>query len=566
MCPDCRELNKITIKDKFPIHVIDELLDELHGEIYFTKLDIRSRYHQIRMKEEDIPKTTFRTHEGHYEFLVMPFGLTNAPSTFQGLMNSIFNPFLQKFVLVFFDDILIYRKSWEDHVRHVDKVLQLLKEQQLYSKPSKCFIGVKEVEYLGHFVSHEGVKVYPNKIKAMMDWLIPKTLKNLRGFLGLTGYYRKFVWNYGRIATPLTTLTKKDAFSWTPEATKAFEQLKEVMCKAPVLTTPNFTKTFIVECYASGNGIGVVLMQEGRPLAFESRPLKGKELHKPIYEKEMMEILHALKKWHPYLIGRHFKVKKDHDSLKYFLEQRLSSEEQQKWVTKILGYDFEIVYKKGKQNVVADALSIKDEDVEAFLYAISIINPDWIIEARDEWKNDEKVWTLIQKLQQDSSASDTFTWKNDSLWYKDRLYLCKNSQLKQKVLLELHTSPVGGHSGFLKTYHRVKKDFFWDGLKTDVKRFVAECLVCQQNKVEIIKTLGLLQPLSIPSQRWEEISMDFITGLPKSEGKSVIMVIVDRLTKYAQFCALSHPFKASTVATAFMETVQKIRQPKDYCK
>ena len=159
------------------------------------------------------------------------------------------------------------------------------------------------------------------------------------------------------------------------------------MCKAPILNTPDFTKTFIVECDASGNGIGAVLMQEGRPLAFERWPIKGKDLHKPIYEKEMMAILHALKKWHPYLIGRHFK---DHDSLKYFLEQRLSSEEQQKWVTKILGYDFEIVYKKRKQNVVADALWRKDEYVEAFLYAISIIQPNWIIEARDEWKNDEK--------------------------------------------------------------------------------------------------------------------------------------------------------------------------------
>jgi hypothetical protein len=272
----------------------------------------------------------------------------------------------------------------------------------------------------------------------------------------------------------------------------------------------------------------------------------------------MMAILHALKKWRPYLIGRHFKVKTYHDSLKYFLEQRLSSEEQQKWATKVLGYDFEIVYKKGKKNVVVDALSRKDEDVEAFLCAISIIQLYWIIEARDEWKNDEKVWTLIQRLQQDSNASDTFTWKNDSLWYKDCLYLCNNSQLKQKVLLELHTSPVGGHSGFLKTYHRVKKDFFWDGLKTDVQRFVVECLVFQQNKVETIKTPGLLQPLAIPSQRWEEVSMDFIIGLPKSEGKSVIMVIVDRLTKYAHFCALSHPFKASTVATTFMETVQKL--------
>jgi hypothetical protein len=272
----------------------------------------------------------------------------------------------------------------------------------------------------------------------------------------------------------------------------------------------------------------------------------------------MMAILHALKKWNPYLIGRHLKVKTDHDSLNYSLEQILSSKEQKKWVTKILGYDFEIVHKKGKKNVVKDALSREDEYVEAFLCVISIIQPDWIIEIRDEWNNDEKVWTLIQRLQQDSNASGTFTWKNDSLWYKDQLYLCKNSQIKQKVLLELHTSPVGGHSGFLKTYHRVKKEFFGDGLKTNVQRFVAECLVCQQNKVETINTLGLLQLLAIPSQRWEEVSMDFIIGLLKYEGKRVIMVIVDRMTKYTHFCALSHHFKASTVSTAFMETVQKL--------
>jgi hypothetical protein len=181
----------------------------------------------------------------------MPFGLMNAPSTFQGLMNSIFRPFLRKFVLVFFDDTLIYKNSWEDHVQHVDMVIQILKEKQLYAKLSKCFFGVKEVEYLGHIVSHGGVKVDPNNIKSMMDWSIPKTLKNLRGFLGLTGYYRNFFRNYGRITSPLTTLTKKDAFLWTLVATQDFEKLKEGMCKSPILTTPYFTKTFIVECDAS---------------------------------------------------------------------------------------------------------------------------------------------------------------------------------------------------------------------------------------------------------------------------------------------------------------------------
>jgi len=224
----------------------------------------------------------------------------------------------------------------------------------------------------------------------------------------------------------------------------------------------------------------------------------------------------------------------------------------------MLGCDFEIIYKKGKQNVEADALSRKDEDVEALLCAISIIQLDWINEAREEWKNDEEVWALIRKLQQDSSMFDTFSWKNDSLWYKDCLYLCKNSQLKQKILMELHTSPLGGHSRFLKTYHRVEKEFFWDGLKSNIQKFVVECLVFQQNNVETIKTPGLLQPLSIPSQRWEEVSMDFITGLPKSEGKSAIMVVVHRLTKYSHFYALSHPFKANTVSTAFMETIQNL--------
>ena len=183
------------------------------------------------------------------------------------------------------------------------------------------------MDYLGHVVSHEGVKVDPNKIKAMIDWLIPKTLKNLRGFLGLTGYYHKFVRNYGRITAPLTSLLKKDAFYWTPEATQYFQQLKEAMCKAPVFLTQNFTSFFIVECDAPGNGIRAVIMQEGHPLSFTSHPIKGKNFKKPIYKKEMLEILHALKQWCPYLIGRHFKVKTNHDSLKYFLEKRLSLKE-----------------------------------------------------------------------------------------------------------------------------------------------------------------------------------------------------------------------------------------------
>jgi len=309
------------------------------------------------MKAADIPKVSFRTHEGHYEFLVMPFGLCNAPSTFQSLMNHVFRPFLCHFFLVFFDDILIYRKTWIDHLTHVDRVLHLLSHHQIFLKQSKCAFGASEVEYLDHLVGKDGLRVDPKKIEAMQDWLHLKTLKILCGFLGLTRYYCKFAKNYGKIATPLTTLLKKNSFTWTPTAAQAFQTLNMAMCTTLVLALPDFTKTFVLECDASGKGIGDVLMQEVRPLAFTSKQLSKRNLGKLIYEKEMLAIMHDVDLWCPYLLGQRFQIKTDHQSLKYFLEQCISSSEQQKWVTNLFGYDYEIIYKKGKDNVVADALS-----------------------------------------------------------------------------------------------------------------------------------------------------------------------------------------------------------------
>jgi hypothetical protein len=246
------------------------------------------------MKEEYILNTSFRIHEGHYEFLVMPFGLCNAPSTFQSLMNKILKPYLRKFVLVFVNDILIYIHTWDSQLLHLDKVLQLLQDNQLFFKNTKCSFGSSEVEYLGDIVGQDRVKVDPKNIQDMQEWPRPMNLKRLRGFLGLTGYYRKFVHHYGKISKPLTDLLKKNAFHWTPVVEKDFTYLKPTMCTTPILAAPDFNKTFVVESYASGTGIGVVLTQDGQPLEFTSQALSGRNLGRSTYEKEMMVILHVV--------------------------------------------------------------------------------------------------------------------------------------------------------------------------------------------------------------------------------------------------------------------------------
>ncbi|GAB2299811.1 hypothetical protein Dimus_038583 [Dionaea muscipula] len=292
-CVDYRQLNAMTIKDKFFIPVIDDLLDELHGAKMFSKLDLRSGYHQIRVKPEDIHKTAFHTHAGHYEFRVMLFGLTNAPATFQSLMNEVFKPYLRHFISVLFDDILVYSPSAQTHEHHLKTTLRT---NRLYAKLSKCSFGQEQVEYLGHIIDGNGVRTDPQNIEAMKDWPKPKNVKALRGFLGLTGYYRKFIKDYGIIAKPLTSLLKKGAFKWNPKVEIAYNTLKEAMCKASVLAFPDFSKTFVLECDASGCGIEAVLMQDRHPIACFSKALCACNQGLSTYEKEFLAVLTVVQK------------------------------------------------------------------------------------------------------------------------------------------------------------------------------------------------------------------------------------------------------------------------------
>ncbi|CAM8882488.1 unnamed protein product [Rhodiola kirilowii] len=491
------------------------------------------------MVEEDIPKTAFRTHEGYYEFLVMPFGLTNAPATFQSLMNQIIKPWFRKFILVFFDDILVYSQTMEDHVKHLQMVLEELHRQELFANYKKCLFGQCSVEYLGHIVSGKGVEADPSKVVAMKSWPRPKTLRELRGFLGLTGYYRKFVRHYGVIAQPLTNLLKKDSFKWDEEAEGAFKRLKESMSSTHVLALPNFKQTFIVETDASGFGVGAVLTQNKRLVAFFSQVLGKRARMKSVYERELMAIVLAINKWRPYLIGRHFIVRTDQQSLKYLLEQRLVAEEHQRWLTKLLGYDFEIEYKAGSE-----------------------IRWDGLIEDNKR----SPLAEVREAIMCGESVPKGYTLVEERLLYKRRLALPRSSIHIPELLHEFHATAPGGHGDILKTYKRLSGEFYWPDMKGDVATFVVNYDVCQRNKYQALALGGLLQPLDLPNQVWSGISMDFIDGLPHSMGYAVILVVVDRLSKYAHFIPLKHPFTATTVAEAFMKEIVRLHGVPDSIK
>jgi hypothetical protein len=300
-CVDYRALNEKTIKYKFPIPVVDELLDELHNAKFFTRMDLRIGYHQVWMHPDDIEKTAFYTHQGHFEFTVMLFVLTNAPAMFQALMNEILAPYIRKFVLVFFDDILIYGSTWAKHLQHVKMVFELLCWHHLFLKQSKFAFGSCSVCYLRHIISADGVAMDPDRIAAMKSCPSWHSLRAMRGFLSLMSYYRKFIARYGDVAQPLTALLKWDTFHWSKEADHGFHELKQALMTAPLLQLLDFEQQFIVECDASGSGIGAVLHQGDDPIAFFSLAVATLHAKLPAYERELIGLVKVVSHWRPYL-------------------------------------------------------------------------------------------------------------------------------------------------------------------------------------------------------------------------------------------------------------------------
>jgi hypothetical protein len=362
LCIDYRSLNEVTIKNKYPLPRIEDLFDQLRGASVFSKIDLRSGYHQLRIRPSDIPKTTFITKYGLYEFTVMSFGLMDAPAYFMYLMNSVFMDYLDRFVVVFIDDILIYSQNEQEHEDHLRKVLQRLRDCQLYAKLSKCEFWTNEVLFLGHIINQEGLVVDPKKVTTILDWKAPKDVRGIKSFIGMAGYYRCFIEGFSKIDRPMTALlAKKVEFKWTPACQKSFETLKEKLTMAPVLILPDVHKPFSVYCDASYTGLGCVLMQEGRVVAYSSRQLKIHEKNYPTHDQELAAVVHALKTWRHYLYGQKCDIYTDHKSLKYIFTQSELNMRQRRWLELIKDYELEIYYHPSKANVVADALSRKSQ-------------------------------------------------------------------------------------------------------------------------------------------------------------------------------------------------------------
>ena len=520
MCIDYRGLNQVTVKNKYPLPRIEELFDQLEGSKVYSKLDLRQGYYQVRVREEDIPKTALNSRYGHYEFTVMPFGLTNAPAVFMDLMHRVFRPYLDQFVVVFIDDILVYSKSEEEHEEHLRIVQETLQQHKLYAKFSKCEFWLDKVAFLGHIISSNGAEVDPSKIESIVNWKRPESVPEIRSFLGLAGYYRRFVKDYSKIAGPLSSMTGKNAkFVWSDKCEKSFEELKRRLTTAPVLVLPEGTEDFVVFTDASKDGLGCVLMQREKVIAYASRKLKPYERNYPTHDLELAAIVFALGKWRHYLYGPKFTVLTDHKSLKYVFTQKELNMRQRRWMEFLGDYSCEIRYHPGKANVVADALSrrvhlanLEISELTSLFANITLRSEigSKILQAQED---DEELQDIKAHLTEPRNSKFAID-ETGTLRYQGRMCVPANVELRRLILDEAHKAKYSMHPGGTKMYEDMKKIYWWVNMKSDIAQYVQSCLVCQQVKAEHQKPGGLLRPLEIPQWKWEMITMDFVTGLP----------------------------------------------------
>ena len=594
LCVDYRGLNEGTIKNRYPLPLIRETLMQLSRARWFTKLDVRGAYNLLRVAEGEEWKTAFRTRYGLFETLVMPFGLTNAPASFQNFINDALQPFLDRFATAYLDDILIYSDNIEEHKIHVRQVLERLRESGLHLKPEKCEFFRKEVKYLGLIIGRDGIKMDPEKVKTVRDWPTPEKLVDVQSFLGFANFYRRFIKGYSEIVRPLTALTKKDCkWKWEPEQQAAFDLLKNVFTSSPILTRFDPDRDIVLETDASDYVSAGVLSQYGddgllHPVAFFSKKHSPAECNYEIYDKELMAIIRCFEEWRAELqsVENPIEVLSDHKNLEYFMSTKLLNRRQARWAQFLSQFNFKIIYRPGKAGGKPDALTRRSGDLpktgdERNEFNLSTVikphqimrlmadNPDLrersVLETLfDEgYKADTFPTKILQKIRNGKVQSKKITLaecteENGRLRYQDRLFVPEHEPLRAYIMQQHHDVPAAGHPGRSKTLELVQRAYYWPKMRQDIERYVRNCHTCQRSRTSRHAPFGILRPLPIPDRPWQSISMDFVTGLPWSDGYDAIWVVVDRLTKARHLIPCRTNIDAKDLADLFLQHVFRL--------
>jgi len=506
---DFRKLNDVTVGDSFPIPVISDILNSLGNSRYFSTIDCASSFHQIPLRAEDRPKTAFSTDYGHFEYKSMPFGLKGAPATFQRLMSVVLSGMQGLKSLCYLDDILVFGETLKVHNDRLRDVFARLRMHNLKLQPDKCEFLRKEVTYLGHKLTPEGLLPDSNKVRAVKEFPTPTNTRQLKGFLGLAGYYRRFIQNFSKIARPLTALLKRNTpFVWNQSTDEAFNTLKKLLTEEPLLQYPDFTKPFVLTTDASNEALGAILSQGpiglDLPIAYASRTLNSAEKRYSVTEKELLAIVWGCKYYRQYLFGRKFTIVTDHKPLTWVFNVKDPSSRLLRWRLKLEEYDYQIIYKPGTKNTNADALSrINTAEVRA----------------------DEKTSSVPTEAE------------------------------KRKILQEFHEQPIGGHLGMNRTFERLKQYISWPGMKREIEVYVKQCEVCQKNKITQNKTKLPLQITDTPDVVWEKCSMDIVGPLtPTLQDNKYLLTFQDELSKFTIAIPLRQQ-DAMTIARAFVEEI-----------
>ncbi|GAX78391.1 hypothetical protein CEUSTIGMA_g5833.t1 [Chlamydomonas eustigma] len=539
LCIDYRSLNAQTIKDRGPLPLTSELFDHLHGAKYSTSLDLWSGYHQCLIHPDDSHKTAFKTRYGLYEFTVMPFGLTNAPAAFMRQMSHVLKAYLNKFVVCYLDDVLIYSKTEAEHLQHSKLVLEAFDRCNLKVKLPKCSFATSSTRFLGYLVSSQGLAADPKKTAAVADWPLPSDITSVRSFLGFTGFFRRFIRDYAKIAAPLTDLTRSTVpFSLIlpPSAVDSFNQLKTTLLSAPLLLIPHAgpDSTFILYTDASTLGLDAVLLQDQgqgpQPVCYEPRKLTPAECNYSTHELELLAIVHAVKIFRHYLEGcQHFTLFTDHHSLRYFFTQKDLSRRQVRWA----------------------------QDLAVFQPNMSIIYKD----AEPLLDDIKAAYALDPFYAESNPRRPKYLLCRDSLWYfKDRICVPSDPALRLRLLHEYHDTPTSGHPGYLKTLNSIASHYWWPRMTRTVKSYVSSCATCQRIKPSTQLPPWLLQPHTVPVRPWSHVSMDLITDLPKSQCHDTlsydsIVTFVDILTKQAIFVRANKSITSQQLAHVFIDHV-----------